>query len=141
MFFKRKKYIFVIEPEKKRKSPLSSSRFKTKHIIFTVIGFIIIIGSIEYEKNKLKRRQAAVDILRLEEMVEQFIWENGRCPGSVDEIVEQKSKEISSSQYIFDPWGKKYEIICPGKKNQSGFDIISAGPDKSLFTRDDISIH
>lgn len=37
-----------------------------------------------------------------------------------------------------DPWGEDYIYIYPGRRNPSGFDLFSAGPDRKPNTDDDI---
>ena len=37
-----------------------------------------------------------------------------------------------------DPWGTPYLYSNPGKKNPSGFDFYSAGPDRQRDTADDV---
>jgi general secretion pathway protein G len=37
-----------------------------------------------------------------------------------------------------DPWGQPYEYANPGKKNPTGVDIYSKGPDKTAGTEDDV---
>lgn len=37
-----------------------------------------------------------------------------------------------------DPWGNPYVYECPGKHNQSGFDLMSMGPDGRVGGNDDI---
>jgi general secretion pathway protein G len=36
-----------------------------------------------------------------------------------------------------DPWGNNYIYLCPGRKNATGFDLYSAGPDRKADTGDD----
>ena len=36
-----------------------------------------------------------------------------------------------------DPWGNNYIYLCPGRKNPTGFDLYSAGPDRKADTADD----
>jgi general secretion pathway protein G len=36
-----------------------------------------------------------------------------------------------------DPWGNNYIYLCPGRKNPTGFDLYSAGPDRKADTGDD----
>ena len=38
-----------------------------------------------------------------------------------------------------DPWGHPYVFECPGKHNQEGYDLMSAGPDGQIGTDDDIT--
>jgi general secretion pathway protein G len=37
-----------------------------------------------------------------------------------------------------DPWGEPYEYANPGKKNATGYDIYSKGPDKTAGNEDDV---
>lgn len=36
-----------------------------------------------------------------------------------------------------DPWGNNYIYLAPGKKNPTGYDLYSAGPDRKADTADD----
>jgi general secretion pathway protein G len=36
-----------------------------------------------------------------------------------------------------DPWGNNYIYIAPGRKNPTGYDLYSAGPDRHADTGDD----
>jgi general secretion pathway protein G len=36
-----------------------------------------------------------------------------------------------------DPWNVPYIYYCPGRKNPNGFDLYSAGPDRTPDTADD----
>lgn len=36
-----------------------------------------------------------------------------------------------------DPWGNNYIYLCPGRKNPTGYDLYSAGPDRKADTADD----
>jgi general secretion pathway protein G len=39
---------------------------------------------------------------------------------------------------LLDPWGHEYNYVNPGKKDPSGFDLFSAGPDGKAGSEDDI---
>lgn len=36
-----------------------------------------------------------------------------------------------------DPWGKEFVYMSPGRKNPTGYDLYSAGPDRTPDTSDD----
>ncbi len=36
-----------------------------------------------------------------------------------------------------DPWGKEFVYMSPGRKNPNGYDLYSAGPDRTPDTADD----
>ena len=86
-FWRNKKYLFVIEP-KKRETKKERGRFvRIRNILIALLALFIVISSVEHEKNRLKRRQAAVDILSLREGADQYLWEHGKCPDSLEEIL------------------------------------------------------
>lgn len=37
-----------------------------------------------------------------------------------------------------DPWGMEYQYASPGRRNQDGYDIFSAGKDRTAGTEDDV---
>ncbi len=37
-----------------------------------------------------------------------------------------------------DPWGKEFVYMSPGRKNPNGYDLYSAGPDRTPDTSDDL---
>jgi general secretion pathway protein G len=47
-------------------------------------------------------------------------------------------RKIMDEKGIYDPWNEKYQYRYPGKRNASGYDIFSKGPDKQEGTDDDI---
>jgi hypothetical protein len=140
-FWRKKKYIFVIEPKKKETKKERGRFVKVRGVLIALLALFIVVSSVEHEKNRLKRRQAAVDILRLRESADQYLWEHGKCPDGPEDLVKGGSaggkKKMDG---IVDPWGKRYELVCPGKKNIGTVDIISAGPDRSFYTVDDVKI-
>ena len=38
-----------------------------------------------------------------------------------------------------DPWGNDYSYECPGRQNQTSYDLTSPGPDGKLGSDDDVS--
>lgn len=44
----------------------------------------------------------------------------------------------SMDALTLDPWGKPYNYVNPGKKNSSGYDFYSSGPDGVAGNEDDI---
>jgi hypothetical protein len=141
VFWRKKKYIFVIEPKKKEAKKTGSRFVRVRNIVIIVLGLFLVISSVEYERHKIKRKQAALDIIRLSEMVEEFIWENGKCPESLESIIFSTGLRKNWEEEITDPWGKKYDMVCPGRKNTESADILSAGPDRSYYTMDDVKLN
>lgn len=46
--------------------------------------------------------------------------------------------DVSGGKLPVDPWGQPYVYRYPATKNPGGFDVYSAGPDKTADTADDI---
>ena len=53
-----------------------------------------------------------------------ILWER---PSSVDP--SNWEPYVSSADKLFDPWGNKFILLIPGKKNTYDFDVISYGAD------------
>ncbi len=53
------------------------------------------------------------------------------------EPVPKRWTQLLSSVPL-DPWGTNYQYRNPGRKNSSGFDLYSAGPDRQPNTEDDV---
>lgn len=142
MFWRKKKFIFVIEPKKKETRKTRGRFVRIRNIIIIVVGIFIVISSVEYEKHKLKRKQAALDILRLREMAEEYLWVHGKCPENIEALVKSSlGKKKKWMEDILDPWGKKYDFVCPGRKGLNCVDILSAGPDRNYHTPDDVDLN
>ena len=45
---------------------------------------------------------------------------------------------ITDTKIPVDPWGEPYQYAYPGKRNKSGYDLWSKGPDKQDGTDDDL---
>jgi len=140
MFWRRKKFIVVIEPKKRETKAKGGRRATIRRIIIAVVALFVVVSSVEYEQHKLKRRQAAIDIMRLRMMTEEYIWEHGKCPDSIESLERDAGAKALRQEDITDPWGKRYDFLCPGRKNPAAADISSAGPDRDYATVDDVKI-
>ena len=74
--------------------------------------------------------------------------DNGYYPKGKDGLRDllQQPREATSwkgpylkSEIPLDPWGNAYNYECPGKNNQNGYDLSSAGPDGRAGNEDDIT--
>jgi general secretion pathway protein G len=91
---------------------------------------------------------AATELSGLETALDAFEVDNGYYPKGADGLrllLEQPAdtpnwrgpylkKAIKS-----DPWGNPYVYECPGRKNPSGYDLLSMGPDGKTGGGDDIT--
>lgn len=81
-----------------------------------------------------------------------FEQDNGRYPSNeegLEVLVQNPQLETWKGPYLtsvsvpLDPWGNSYRYRCPSELTNSEFfyDIVSAGPDGSMGTADDITNH
>jgi len=91
---------------------------------------------------------AQVEISNLEVALDAFEVDNGYYPkgdeGLTSLMEEPEGARSWHGPYLkkaldVDPWGIPYTYEYPGRNNPRGYDIASAGPDKSMGTPDDIT--
>lgn len=49
------------------------------------------------------------------------------------------TQTFESDRALFDPWGTKIQYFYPGQQNPEFPELVSAGPDKTFGTEDDLS--
>jgi general secretion pathway protein G len=107
-------------------------------IVLALIGMIgagvavVINKSFQRAKEKIAKER----IKEISQGVTTFMIDsNNSCPKSLDDLVAQKYVSRGSAK---DPWGKDFVLHCPGTQDPDSADVISAGPDKTEGTADDI---
>jgi hypothetical protein len=58
---------------------------------------------------------------------------DGVCPERIEELIRYAQGKDTK-----DPWGTEYVIKCDGLPEGTELGVVSAGPDKTLGTEDDI---
>lgn len=63
-----------------------------------------------------------------------------RIPSNIDEDAKiWKGPYLEGTpEELRDPWGEEFVYVCPGKVNESAYDLSSKGPDRKEDTEDDI---
>lgn len=59
---------------------------------------------------------------------------HGHYPEKIDDILPL----LDNAESLKDPWNNLYQYRYPGKRNASGYDLWSMGPDGRTDTADDI---
>ena len=75
----------------------------------------------------------------------QYKTNNRAMPPSLEALVTppanaRRKLKLVKEEAIIDPWGSKYQYRTPGRKNTSGYDLYSMGPDKKDGGDDDIYV-
>lgn len=118
-------------------------------LVVTIIAILMgtaiykLVGNVEYSRHVA----VASDVQSLGTQLGLYQSMNGFYP-STDQglraLVVQPDTDPKPSRWyqLFkevpkDPWHNDYVYRCPGKKNPSGYDLFSAGPDHQADTADD----
>lgn len=118
-------------------------------LVLGIIGILVGIsavalrgtmGDAEETKAKTQIRNIQMHLLR-------FKNSSGLLPTKLEGLVTKPSgmqgkpwKKYADEKDIIDPWGSPFVYRNPGKKDVSGYDVFSVGPDKKEGTDDDIWI-
>jgi len=129
----------------KRKRTRALSRVpwaRIRNVVLVVVGIMLLIWGVQYSRVRADRKQALMEILRLQEAVRKFRWDHERCPYDLEEL---KNPPAGGQPYyrrtLEDPWGRPYHMVCPGRTFEDSADVQSAGPDGDLDTADDVRPH
>jgi hypothetical protein len=141
-FFKRKPFLLVKGARKKERPIAKVRRARIRNAILAVLGLAVVVWSVQYSRIRGQRKQALVEILRLQEAVREFRWDHDRCP---HDLMELSTPPAGGQAYyrksLEDPWRRPYRMICPGRLFTESADLASAGPDGEMYTNDDVKPH
>jgi general secretion pathway protein G len=133
-------------------------RTKTRQGAFTLLEIMLVISIIVIllgvAINKLgnttgmaKGVAVKADIQAIGTQLKLYESMNGYAPTTeqgLQALVTQPSTEPRPQRWyqLFkevpkDPWGNNYIYLSPGRRNPTGYDLYSAGPDRKADTADD----
>jgi general secretion pathway protein G len=98
-------------------------------ILATIIG-TRVVGRVGASKSSVAASNAAA----VASAVKLYMADWGALPSSIDALAARptsaggKGPYVDNAEQLMDPWGKRYALIVPGKKNFD-FDIVSYGAD------------
>jgi general secretion pathway protein G len=112
-------------------------------VILAVLA-AIVIPKMAGRGQQAKETAAKSDIAGMETALNMYEVDTGGYPSNLDALVNQPSNATGwkgpyLKQIKPDPWGNDYAYTFPAKKNASGFDLMSAGPDGQAGNDDDIT--
>ncbi len=123
----------------KRRFRRSSGHWKRLGITFTAVFIVSYLfwaaGSID---ERTRKRQALIDISRIEHAARLFRADHGRCPDDIKELVSPPGERLYLNLKK-DPWGQPYRIVCPALFDPGGVEVVSGGPDGSFLGEDSVS--
>lgn len=118
-------------------------------LVVTIIALLLgtaiykLSGNVEYAR----ANRVAADIQSISTQLKLYESMNGFFPTTeqgLQALVTQPSSEPQPQRWyqLFkempkDPWNDVYVYLSPGRKNPTGYDIYSPGPDRKPDTPDD----
>ena len=118
-------------------------------LVVTIIALLLgaaiyqLGGNVEYAKHT----RVAADIQGIGTQLKLYESMNGFYPTTeqgLQALVTQPSTEPRPTRWYQlykqmpkDPWNNNYIYLNPGRKNSTGYDLYSAGPDRKADTADD----
>jgi general secretion pathway protein G len=77
------------------------------------------------ERNRVGERSTRATILAVRDALDAYRADNERrCPDSLDVLKQQGYSPIEP----VDAWGRPLVLICPGRRNDDSYDLVSYGP-------------
>lgn len=117
-------------------------------LVVTIIGILaaLVIPKIAGRSDEARKKSAFSDVNGgIKTALGMYDVDTGRYPSSLNDLIAQpadvkgwKGPYLDSGQIPVDPWGHPYVYVYPGRKNTSGYDLYSMGPDGQDGTPDDI---
>ncbi len=115
-------------------------------LVVVIIGILaaLVIPKIAGNSERARQTAATVDINGgIKSALGQYEIDNGFYPKSLQDLLVQPSNAKNwHGPYLdklpVDPWGNPYIYYFPGKHNQTGYDLLSVGPDGKEGTDDDV---
>ena len=117
-------------------------------LVVTIIGILaaLVVPKIMGRSEQARMTAARADISGIKTALDAFEVDNGYYPkgnnGLGDLVQAPRDVKNWHGPYLdkipSDPWGNNYLYSYPGKRNPSGYDLLSVGPDGKEGTEDDI---
>lgn len=119
-------------------------------LVLVILGTLaaIVVPKFAGRTEQARITAAQAQIANFGVMLDAFEVDNGSYPKGKDglvDLVQQPRDAINwrgpymKTDIPDDPWGNPYVYECPGRHNESSYDLMSAGPDGRAGTEDDIN--
>lgn len=115
-------------------------------VVLVIIGLVAALSVTAYGSylKKARATKCGVQLVELKNGVEAFNMAYGRYPNALDELLQPpdlngKKHDPLLEKLPKDPWMKEFVYEKPGKAGKA-YDLLSAGPDGTLGTEDDIHV-
>ncbi len=127
----KRKYTYIIGEKRKVRSKAHTLRDRIVFLSILIFLVSYLLWSVEFLNNRMRTKQALLDISQIKHAARLFRADFGRCPDSLDELAFP-SGDFQYIRETTDPWGGKYKLICPARLDPGGVDVLSGGPNKTF---------
>jgi len=101
-----------------------TGRLRPVVLVCSAVGFIILVGARERRQSGVRETRATLGSMR--RAVDAYLAENqGSCPPQLDRVLEFSSFK----QAPRDAWGNPLRLICPSRRSDERYELLSDGPD------------
>lgn len=109
-------------------------------VVIVILGLLatLVVPNIMGASDEAKETKARTDAKLIAGAVRMYYTKNSRLPETLEELATKDERGRSELEELpVDPWNTPYELV-PGDTPRE-FEIVSAGPDLSIGTEDDVS--
>ena len=114
------------------------SETRWQMLVGIIVMAVLLLGFARYARHRVRVRNTEVAIEQVEQAIDRFRADVGRCPRSDAELLHPP---LPQKHYLDvmprDGWARPLSIRCPGFFGDEA-DVISAGPSGSLLEDDNI---
>lgn len=114
-------------------------------LVLAIIAMLIAVGAVTLRSVRVNGEivAAQAQLVSLKAAMLQYRTLNREWPRDLESLVNPPAASVSKNPFvapegILDPWGQKYQLRVPGKKNPKGYDLYTMGPDGIDGTTDEI---
>ena len=110
-------------------------------VVIVIIGILatLVVPNVVGSSDEARVSKARSDCSALATSVKMYRSTKGRLPDTLDALAsdEEKGKSWYIENLPKDPWDSDYELREGNSKDD--WEVVSAGPDRSMGTEDDVS--
>jgi|EndMetStandDraft_4_1072995.scaffolds.fasta_scaffold184628_2 general secretion pathway protein G len=103
---------------------LGTGRVRPVLSVALLLAFVVLVGSRERRQSGV--RQTRATLVSMRHAVDAYMAEtDGGCPPSLDKVLDLSSfKKLPS-----DAWGNPLRLVCPARRSDERYELLSDGPD------------
>lgn len=103
---------------------LGTGRVRPVASVVLLLGFVLVVASRERRQSGV--RQTRATLVSMRHAVDAYMAESdGRCPPSLDSVLDYGNFKTVP----VDAWGNSLRLVCPARRADERYELLSDGPD------------